>query len=124
MAEERAAAGFQLGFHAIGDQANTIALNAFAAAEQVAAPADAPAPTPSAPTQKQDPDGEIITGSNLVTQTAVARIPEHNYRPADLRFRIEHAQVLLPGDFVRFEQLGVIASMQPSHLLTDHELGH
>ena len=39
--------------------------------------------------------------------------------PAALRFRIEHAQVLLPGDFDRFEKEGVIASMQPSHLLTD-----
>jgi predicted amidohydrolase YtcJ len=29
MATERAAAGFQLGFHAIGDEANTMALNAF-----------------------------------------------------------------------------------------------
>ena len=76
MAGERAAAGFQLGFHAIGDEANHMALNAFSAAEQV-------------------------DSSN------------------DTRFRIEHAQVLLPGDFDRFAQLHVIASMQPSHLLTD-----
>jgi predicted amidohydrolase YtcJ len=34
-------------------------------------------------------------------------------------YRIEHAQVLLPADFERFKQLGIIASMQPSHLLTD-----
>ena len=81
MSAERAAAGFQLGFHAIGDEANTLALNAFAAAEQVAVP-----PASS---------------------------------PADLRFRIEHAQVLLPPDFDRFATLGIIASMQPSHLLTD-----
>ncbi len=39
--------------------------------------------------------------------------------PKNLRFRIEHAQVLLPSDFDRFAKLGVIASMQPSHLLTD-----
>ena len=37
----------------------------------------------------------------------------------DLRFRIEHSQVVSPGDFVRYKQLGVIASMQPNHLLTD-----
>ncbi len=36
LSTERAAAGFQLGFHAIGDEANHIALNAFQAAEQVA----------------------------------------------------------------------------------------
>jgi predicted amidohydrolase YtcJ len=41
-------------------------------------------------------------------------------RPVALsRFRIEHAQVLAPSDFERFHKLGVIASMQPSHLLTD-----
>ena len=35
------------------------------------------------------------------------------------RFRIEHAQVVSPGDFEQFARLRVIASMQPSHLLTD-----
>ena len=39
--------------------------------------------------------------------------------PRKLRLRVEHAQVLLPEDFDRFARLGVIASMQPSHLLTD-----
>lgn len=76
MAADRAAKGFQLGLHAIGDRANTMALDAFAYANKT---------TPVAP----------------------------------LRFRIEHAQILLPGDFNRFAQLRVIASMQPSHLLTD-----
>ena len=37
----------------------------------------------------------------------------------NLRYRIEHSQVVGPGDFVRYRQLGVIASMQPNHLLTD-----
>lgn len=81
LTRERAAAGFQIGFHAIGDQANTMALNAFSQADQAVA-------------------HPITSASNR-------------------RFRIEHAQVLLPGDFDRFAQLGVIASMQPSHLLTD-----
>jgi hypothetical protein len=35
------------------------------------------------------------------------------------RNRIEHSQVVSPGDFARYKQLGVIASMQPNHLLTD-----
>lgn len=100
MATERAAAGFQLGFHAIGDEANHIALNAFAAAEQVAVPANSEAP----PT---NPDAAIVT--KTASQTTAA----------GLRLRIEHAQVLLPGDFDRFKDMGVIASMQPSHLLTD-----
>jgi len=101
MAAERAAAGFQLGFHAIGDRANDMALNAFGVADQVA---NYP-PTPP----------ERGRNANIVTR------PESNTPPppAALRFRVEHAQVLLPGDFDRFEKEGVIASMQPSHLLTD-----
>lgn len=84
MAIERAAAGFQLGFHAIGDDGAEIALNAFAEAERY--------------------------------------VREHspaNSKPHDFRFRIEHAQVIAPSQFSRFKDLGVIASMQPNHLLTD-----
>ncbi len=77
MTIERAKAGFQIGFHAIGDRAVNMALNAFMSAE--------------------------------------VEVPESvNYR-----FRIEHDQVVDPHDFPRFKLLGVIASMQPNHLLTD-----
>ena len=37
----------------------------------------------------------------------------------DLRHRIEHAQIIAPSDVPRFKQLGVIASMQPTHCTTD-----
>jgi predicted amidohydrolase YtcJ len=37
----------------------------------------------------------------------------------DRRWRIEHAQHLLPGDFARFSSLGVIASVQPYHAIDD-----
>jgi predicted amidohydrolase YtcJ len=37
----------------------------------------------------------------------------------DTRHRIEHAQFVHPDDIPRFKQLGVIASMQPSHVLSD-----
>jgi predicted amidohydrolase YtcJ len=73
MAVERAAAGFQLGFHAIGDKATSMALDAY-------------------------------------SQPGVSTFA---------RNRIEHAQVVDPADIPRFKQLGVIASMQPNHLLTD-----
>jgi predicted amidohydrolase YtcJ len=39
--------------------------------------------------------------------------------PRDRRDRIEHAQVIAPIDFIRFAQLHIIASMQPSHQTTD-----
>jgi predicted amidohydrolase YtcJ len=73
MALERAEAGFQLGFHAIGDKAAAMALDAYA--------------------------------QPGISKTA--------------RNRIEHAQVVDPADIPRFAKLGVIASMQPCHLLTD-----
>jgi predicted amidohydrolase YtcJ len=37
----------------------------------------------------------------------------------DRRFRIEHAQHLRPEDYRRFRALGVIASMQPYHVIDD-----
>lgn len=40
-------------------------------------------------------------------------------KPADARPRIEHAQVVAPGDFERFAKLGVIASIQPTHATSD-----
>jgi predicted amidohydrolase YtcJ len=103
MSSARAAQGFQLGFHAIGDHANDIALNAFAAAEQTARPADCPPPI-------ANPDGAVVEAGISCVITG---------SPTQFRFRIEHAQVVSPGAFDRFAQLGVIASMQPSHLLTD-----
>jgi predicted amidohydrolase YtcJ len=39
--------------------------------------------------------------------------------PRDRRFRIEHVQHLRPTDYPRFKQLGVIASMQPYHVIDD-----
>jgi predicted amidohydrolase YtcJ len=37
----------------------------------------------------------------------------------DRRWRIEHAQHLIPEDFARFAEMGVIASMQPYHAIDD-----
>jgi predicted amidohydrolase YtcJ len=100
MAIERAKAGFQLGFHAIGDRAVEMALDAYAAAE-------AAIRQPSLPprTRANGPRSEMIP---------MKKVPPHN-----LRYRIEHSQVVSAGDFNRYQQLGVIASMQPNHLLTD-----
>jgi predicted amidohydrolase YtcJ len=85
MAKERVLAGYQLGFHAIGDKGVQMALDAFAEAERAA---------------KENKVKGADGGS-------------------DYRFRIEHAQVTTPQQILRFKELKVIASMQPSHLLTD-----
>jgi predicted amidohydrolase YtcJ len=47
-----------------------------------------------------------------------ARVEEAD-GPRDRRFRIEHAQHLLPTDIPRFASLHVIASMQPYHEMDD-----
>ncbi len=44
---------------------------------------------------------------------------EASGNPADLRWRIEHAQHLSPEDVPRFSELGVIASMQGVHCTSD-----
>ncbi|MGH9514058.1 MAG: amidohydrolase [Terriglobales bacterium] len=85
MAKERVEAGFQLGFHAIGDKAVEMALDAFAEAEKAA----------------------HANGSK-------AQDGSDNFR-----LRVEHAQVTNPAQVERFRELNVIASMQPSHVLTD-----
>ncbi|HEX5447355.1 MAG TPA: amidohydrolase [Pirellulales bacterium] len=69
-------AGLAVAVHAIGDRANSIMLDVFAAAGQA--------------------NG-----------------------PRDRRFRIEHAQHVRPEDFERFATVGVIASMQPYHVIDD-----
>jgi predicted amidohydrolase YtcJ len=85
MSEERVLAGFQLGFHAIGDKGVQMALDAFAEAEKAAHEQKVKAPN----------------GGD------------------DFRLRVEHAQVTTPAQIARFRELKVIASMQPSHVLTD-----
>ncbi len=42
-------------------------------------------------------------------------------RQRRLRHRIEHAQHLSPADIARFAALGVVASVQPSHILNDRD---
>ncbi len=50
---------------------------------------------------------------------AFAHVPAAERAVADPRWRIEHAQILRREDIPRFRQLGVIASMQPSHAIGD-----
>jgi len=90
MAIERVRAGFQLGFHAIGDRAVEMALNAFQAAQSAV-------PDPKNPQAASVRHGAMRGPRN----------------------RIEHLQIIAPADIARVAQLGVIASVQPSHLLDD-----
>src|SRR5258706_15827679 len=85
MTKERVLAGYQIGFHAIGDKGGQMALDAFAQAEKAARE-------------------NKVKGFDGGT---------------DYRLRIEHAQVTTPAQILKFKELKVIASMHPSHLLTD-----
>lgn len=83
MAAERAEAGFQLGFHAIGDRGADMALEAFGEAQRAV--------------RERGPTAGLRESRN----------------------RIEHDQVIKPDQFAKYKELGVIASVQPNHLLTD-----
>ena len=85
MTKERVLAGFQIGFHAIGDKGVQMALDAFAEAEKAASEAHVKAAN---------------GGDDLP--------PAHRTRPGHT-----------PAEITQFKQLKVIASMQPSHVLTD-----
>ena len=48
-----------------------------------------------------------------------AEVPAANRPGPEPRWRLEHAQIIDRADLPRFAQLGVIASMQPSHAIGD-----
>jgi predicted amidohydrolase YtcJ len=52
-------------------------------------------------------------------EKAFAAVPAAERPVADPRFRIEHAQVVADAEIPRFAKLGVIASMQTSHAISD-----
>ncbi len=55
---------------------------------------------------------------NRVVLDAIEKATLSSPRP-DSRHRVEHAQVLAPEDIPRFVELGIIASMQPTHCTSD-----
>ena len=119
MMVERDAAGFQITLHAIGDKANRMALDGFEAAKKERG--------------KKAQTGGPTGGLNIPYDGQTLRRGEYtlslNYSNFDRdlnndfnnpqRHRIEHAQVVNPSDFKRFAELGIIASMQPSHAISD-----
>jgi len=61
----------------------------------------------------------IGDAANRMLLDAYAQMKQEDPFFPGLRPRIEHAQVVAPSDWGRFEELGVIASMQPTHATTD-----
>jgi hypothetical protein len=113
MIVERDAAGFQMALHCIGDRANRMALDGFDEA------------------CRQRTGGKcFVAETSLVIEAMLWESEEAERRGASQklvlvagenyrRHRVEHAQVVSPLDFVRFRNLGVIASMQPAHAISD-----
>jgi predicted amidohydrolase YtcJ len=60
----------------------------------------------------------IGTKGNNWVLNAVEKAQQVNGK-RDSRHRSEHAQILIQSDIPRFAELGVIASMQPTHCITD-----
>jgi predicted amidohydrolase YtcJ len=52
-------------------------------------------------------------------ERALMSVPPERRKIREPRWRVEHAQILGPQDIPRFSKLGVIASMQPSHAISD-----
>ena len=52
-------------------------------------------------------------------EEAFKAVPANERRIREPRWRVEHAQILSAPDLPRFARLGVIASMQPSHAISD-----
>ncbi|MEO7167186.1 MAG: amidohydrolase [Chthoniobacterales bacterium] len=50
---------------------------------------------------------------------AFKAVPAADRKIKEPRWRVEHAQILSASDLPRFAKLGVIASMQPSHAISD-----
>jgi predicted amidohydrolase YtcJ len=56
---------------------------------------------------------------DLANRDALAAYADVLKGPNDRRFRIEHAQVVAPEDFVKFKQYSILASMQATHATSD-----
>jgi predicted amidohydrolase YtcJ len=52
-------------------------------------------------------------------EEAFKAVPKEQRKIQEPRWRVEHAQILDPMDLPRFARLGLIASMQPSHAISD-----
>jgi len=98
--EEALRRGIQVETHAIGDRANRIILDLYEQAFKAVPPSERKLP------------GGASSGEPGVAEL---RPP----KSSDVRWRVEHAQILNAADIPRFAKLGVIPSMQPSHAISD-----
>jgi hypothetical protein len=99
--------GLQPAIHAIGDRGNRVALDAI---EASFAPVTADRRCTVSPTA--DGGGAAVCG----TAASVGQLDRRDAVPPP---RIEHAQVVALEDIPRFAELGIVASVQPTHATSD-----
>jgi predicted amidohydrolase YtcJ len=94
--EEALRRGIQIETHAIGDRANRLILDLYEKAFKA-----------------------VRDGGRSSATPGSRELAPPSQTPHDVRWRVEHAQILSAPDIPRFAKLGVIASMQPSHAISD-----
>jgi len=146
MMVERDAANFQITLHAIGDRANRMALDGYEAAKKERTEkaerlkkTENVDPLTLKDTKPDDKTANkplvVLPGGTVGGPTSIFTVYDgttlrkgewtlsvpysNNDLNNPLRHRIEHAQVVNPSDFKRFADLGIIASMQPTHAISD-----
>lgn len=94
------AASYQINIHAIGDRAARAALSAFHAVLTSSCP----------------PSDYVSSHAHLASALrACVKRTQHNTR----RLRLEHSQIIAPSDQRLMADLGIIASVQPTHATSD-----
>ena len=88
--------GIQVETHAIGDRANRTILDLY---------------------EQAFTKGGAISREPAAAEVREPLSPEKIGQAA--RWRVEHAQIVDPADIPRFAKFGIIASMQPSHAISD-----
>src|SRR5881392_1608955 len=101
MFEEALRRGIQVETHAIGDRTNRTILDLYEHAFK------------AVPPEKR----KVLVGGASSGEPGVAEL--RHPKAGDVRWRVEHAQILSEQNIPRFAKLGVIASMQPSHAISD-----
>jgi len=102
--------GVQVETHAIGDRANRLILDLYEEAFKAVPEKE----------RRVAAAGQRVTNDEEKSgSSADSRVLAPPSIRGGVRWRVEHAQILDPADLPRFAKLGVIASMQPSHAISD-----
>ncbi len=110
LARRAAAGGLAVAIHAIGDRANTRALDALEAASAASSTVAPKGRRSSRPLAKETHwFAERATRRPGIAPDAALPLPH----------RIEHAQLVFPADAERFGRAGIVASVQPCHIPGD-----